>query len=736
MRQQIIETLNKIEGNGSFVVSGASDFMPLGLKVKGINEIGFPISSAQITSMIEVAHKAPFGKGSQTILDTTVRSAWEIDAQNITFLNPNWSKTIENILENVKVGLGVEQHEVSASLYKLLIYETGDFFLPHKDSEKEAGMFGTFIIGLPSKHTGGQLFIRFDGKEEVVDFSDSENDYKLSYAAFYADCEHEIKPLTSGYRVCLVYNLVQKPNGHKIELNKTTQYIDTLAMLLQKAYQDDPLVILLGHEYTPTNFSLNALKLHDRPRAETLFEAAKKAGFYAKLGLLTCYSMGDLRPTNYSYGRRGRRYYADDDDDDVDGVMGDDIYEQYVRIEHWSEDESLPPLRNIEIEEEDIITDIALQEGEPTEKMAEGYTGNAGMTIEYWYHYGAVVLWDKKQHFEVLREQDIENQLEWLQYYVEHWQPAESNDIKNLLIHFSELNLNASYRVKDFSAVASVLIKLNDAEFMDSEPCQTLLVQTFSGIDAAHWLALFHAFDASIFKGIFKQAGKSNTVKTLNHFTNILLQMIDFDKFEPFLSNQVELLPTYLKDSELTDKESKEAVKSIFANILSLSPAKNEDETWLKETTDGFVKTLSRGFVNDVLVDTLLSSSRYRHLNLAKQVAQVCKQHLIERTLVKPQPPADWSREVPKENYRKAYWDILTPFLQSPTQQVFDFARPQAARSEMEYAINHVTIDLKMETIKKGSPHTLRLTKTQAAYDKQLAKWQIDMGLLRKIEVF
>jgi hypothetical protein len=35
----------------------------------------------------------------------------------------------------------------------------------------------------------------------------------MHYAAFYADCEHELRPVKSGYRVCLVYNLVHVGDG-------------------------------------------------------------------------------------------------------------------------------------------------------------------------------------------------------------------------------------------------------------------------------------------------------------------------------------------------------------------------------------------------------------------------------------------------------------------------------------------------------------------------------------------
>ena len=52
----------------------------------------------------------------------------------------------------------------------------------------------------------------------------------------------------------------------------------------------------------------------------------------------------------------------------------------------------------------------------------------------------------------------------------------------------------------------------------------------------------------------------------------------------------------------------------------------------------------------------------------------------------------------------------------------------------MDSAVGSVTIDLRMETIKKGSPHTLRLIKTQAAYEKDLANWRIDVSLLEEVE--
>jgi hypothetical protein len=51
----------------------------------------------------------------------------------------------------------------------------------------------------------------------------------------------------------------------------------------------------------------------------------------------------------------------------------------------------------------------------------------------------------------------------------------------------------------------------------------------------------------------------------------------------------------------------------------------------------------------------------------------------------------------------------------------------------MEHAIHHVVVDLRTETKRKGSPHTLRITRTQAAFNRQMTDWNEDVMLLEKI---
>ena len=119
---------------------------------------------------------------------------------------------LEAILARVTDGLGVRA-PISATLHKLLLYEAGGFFAGHRDTEKLPGMFGTLVIVLPSLFAGGGLVVRHKGREVQLDLNRNDP-AEVGFAAFYADCVHEVLPITEGSRLTLVYNLV-RPDGGK-----------------------------------------------------------------------------------------------------------------------------------------------------------------------------------------------------------------------------------------------------------------------------------------------------------------------------------------------------------------------------------------------------------------------------------------------------------------------------------------------------------------------------------------
>ena len=60
-------------------------------------------------------------------------------------------------------------------------------------------MFGTMVVQLPSDYEGGELLVRFRNKHDMYNFSGTEGSWGFHFAAFYADCEHELQEVTSGY---------------------------------------------------------------------------------------------------------------------------------------------------------------------------------------------------------------------------------------------------------------------------------------------------------------------------------------------------------------------------------------------------------------------------------------------------------------------------------------------------------------------------------------------------------
>lgn len=139
LKKNILNCLNDLKGSGKFITVQTTKFVFPGLEVDGVGEIAYPINEVQAKALIQVAHKAPFGKGSETILDNNVRSAWEIDADRLTFNSSRWARLLDKIVRSIKPELGLEDYAISVNLYKALIYEKGDFLFLIKILKRKKG---------------------------------------------------------------------------------------------------------------------------------------------------------------------------------------------------------------------------------------------------------------------------------------------------------------------------------------------------------------------------------------------------------------------------------------------------------------------------------------------------------------------------------------------------------------------------------------------------------------------
>lgn len=127
--------------------------MPV-LKIDGVGVLSFPVPDVQIRALIEVAERAPYGKGTETLVDTSVRNCWQIDAARVRLGGRAWPETFSGILGATADGLGCPVERLDAQLYKLLVYPSGGFFSSHRDTPKADGMIATLTISLPTAGAG------------------------------------------------------------------------------------------------------------------------------------------------------------------------------------------------------------------------------------------------------------------------------------------------------------------------------------------------------------------------------------------------------------------------------------------------------------------------------------------------------------------------------------------------------------------------------------------------------
>src|SRR5271157_3848593 len=203
--------LSTVNRPGDFFASGKIEVFAPRLEVEGVGPIALPLLSVQAEQLVATAQAAPYGRADETVLDTNVRRTWQIGAERVRIGGKHWPQTLEKILARVGEGLGVAE-PIAAELYKLLIYDQGSFFVNHRDTEKAPGMFATLVLTLSSMSTGGELVVRHKGREVRLDLR-CEEPSEVAFAAFYADCVHEVLPVTAGCRLTLVYNLLRKGKG-------------------------------------------------------------------------------------------------------------------------------------------------------------------------------------------------------------------------------------------------------------------------------------------------------------------------------------------------------------------------------------------------------------------------------------------------------------------------------------------------------------------------------------------
>ena len=122
-----------------------------------------------------------------------------------------------------------------------------------------------------------------------------------------------------------------------------------------------------------------------------------------------------------------------------------------------------------------------------------------------------------------------------------------------------------------------------------------------------------------------------------------------------------------------------------------------------------------------------LLKAKDQPLEVSRCLHQACLDYL-DSEIAKPlEAPKDWAREADFScSNNDAACLSLKEFLASPEREVWDYAARQQLRSSLESIASTAKVDVSMQTIKQGSPHTLRFTKTDASYQRRVEQRKVD----------
>lgn len=128
--------LDAITSSGTFANAHKRGDIYPGLVVKDVGPVHLPLREDQAKQIIARARQAPYGKGSQIIVDTSVRNTWELDPSQFQLTDQHWPTLVAALCQTIGTEAGLGDGHVHADLYKMLIYEKGAMFKAHTEYDR------------------------------------------------------------------------------------------------------------------------------------------------------------------------------------------------------------------------------------------------------------------------------------------------------------------------------------------------------------------------------------------------------------------------------------------------------------------------------------------------------------------------------------------------------------------------------------------------------------------------
>ena len=750
---ELAEVLSTVRRPGDFFASGTTEIPAPRLEVAGVGVVALPLLPAQARELIAVAERAPYGRGADTLVDTKVRRTWQIGADQVRIGGKHWARTLEAILARAAEGLGISE-PIAVELYKLLIYDQGSFFVSHRDTEKSPGMFATLVVVLPSVSTGGELVVRHKGREVRLDLHCDEPS-EAAFAAFYADCVHEVLPVTSGCRLALVYNLLRKGKGPQLQPpSYESEQARALALLREwAAFKRSPdehvpkkLIYPLEHAYTPAEIGFDKLKGADAAVASVLAAAAPQAGCDLHLALVSIEESGIAEYTD-SYSRRGR--WSDEEEFEAGEVCDRDVH-----LSEWRRpDGNASALGELPIEEGEICPPDALEDMDPDEEHFQEATGNEGASFERTYRRAALVVWPRERIFAVLNQAGLPVTLPYLHDLTERWAASGEDRQSTLWRQAHELAgymLSAWptqewYAAEDEPSETARMLNLL-TRLADTASTEAFMTAVVAGSRRGKnnneaILGALQLFSASQATALLERVVAGTAATSLAACCDLLAHAVaalpdDATGLRGAAAALVEALPGDPSHRPQREPWPREPGVKPGLVVDLFNAVGRVDETLAGRAADHVLAWPKTYGLDAVLVPAIRQMIGSRIIEDSKAVQRLrlaCLEHLHARVAEPWEAPRDWTR-ASKLACRCPDCNALSRFLADPERRTLTFKAAEGARSHVEQTIRNARCDLDVITDRRGRPYSLVCTKNQASYDRRVKQRNQDLADLRRFE--
>jgi hypothetical protein len=731
-RERLAELLGGSSPTRSFSAQLSAPAHVLQLEVSGAGPVKLPLRAPLTKKLIAVARPAMFGRGEETLTDTNVRDTWELTPDQVTLGGSGWPALLDRALEHFRDELGLPHgSRLRAEPHSMLIYGKGQFFLPHQDSEKDDAMVGTLVVSLPSAHTGGELVIEHAGKS--ASYRASKQD--LTFVAFYADCRHQVTPVTSGYRATLTFNLLAEtvtPDPKAGPATEAAHYLTehfTTPATARYSSRDlgvpNRLVFLLDHEYTRRGLSWSRLKGADAKRAALLRAAAKQAGCETVLALAEVKETWDAWPSDDDPWNDYYNDYDEEDDtddgssEDLDDYQLNELIDDDITLDWWTgpDGTSGEPI-SLHVCDYETCTATPNTDLTPHQSEYEGYMGNYGNTLDRWYRRAAVVVWPRARAFTARAEAGSQWALDEIRDRIDAGDLASARGAAQSLAPFwGELDaqpalLAAALDVAvglDAAKTAAMLLKPFRVELATQEHAD--------GLTAAAKL-YGQGWTQSVLDGWFGSGQ--------HHFTTDLSAWIDSELPQlcgalrtasgphvgqllaagawRWLADQLRIWTTTPQGE--VRRPQLERLSAPLVHLLEVA-----DDTLREQIAEALREH------GDNVLECLMPALRLAHAQGAAgldQVAQDCADRL-GRIVTRPlRDKEDWAIE----------WagcgcdicDTLGAFLGSRSRRTFEWPLAKPGRRHVHCGIDMAWLPVRHQTRRQGRPYTLELTKTDELF--------------------